>query len=102
MFLLVLAHPGCPAQNPKSRKMVVCVCAILVSHCCCILKVIIVDVTYCTWCMCLCSTVLMLLKMVVEYCQLTSDIPTATPEILNRLIELLKVQCCVTFVMSKN
>jgi len=26
MFLLVLAHPGCPRQNPKSRKTVVCVC----------------------------------------------------------------------------
>jgi len=26
MFLLVLAHPGCCRQNPKSRKMVVCVC----------------------------------------------------------------------------
>jgi len=33
----------------------------------------------------------MLLKMVVEYCQLASDIPAAAPEILNRLIELLKV-----------
>jgi len=26
MFLLVLAHPGCPRQNLESRKMVVCVC----------------------------------------------------------------------------
>jgi len=26
MFLLVPAHPGCPRQNPESRKMVVCVC----------------------------------------------------------------------------
>ena len=26
MFLLVPAHPGCPGQNPKSHKMVVCVC----------------------------------------------------------------------------
>jgi len=26
MLLLVLAHPGCPGQNPKSRKTVVCVC----------------------------------------------------------------------------
>ena len=25
MFLLVLAHPGCPGQNPQSRKTVVCV-----------------------------------------------------------------------------
>jgi len=25
MFLLVLAHPGCPGENPKSHKMVVCV-----------------------------------------------------------------------------
>jgi len=22
MFLLVLAHPGCPGQDPESRKMV--------------------------------------------------------------------------------
>jgi len=26
MFLLVLAHLGCPGQNPEHRKMVVCVC----------------------------------------------------------------------------
>jgi len=26
MFLLVPAHPGCPGQNPKSHKTVVCVC----------------------------------------------------------------------------
>jgi len=26
MFLLVPAQPGCPRQNPKSRKMVMCVC----------------------------------------------------------------------------
>jgi len=29
MFLLVLAHPGCPRQNPERRKMLchfVCVC----------------------------------------------------------------------------
>ena len=25
MFLLVPTHPGCPGQNPKSRKTVVCV-----------------------------------------------------------------------------
>jgi len=25
MFLLVLAHPGCPGQNPESRKTVVVV-----------------------------------------------------------------------------
>jgi len=25
MFLLVMAHPGCPRQNPKSHKTVVCV-----------------------------------------------------------------------------
>jgi len=24
-FLLVPAHPGCPGQNPESRKTVVCV-----------------------------------------------------------------------------
>jgi len=26
MFLLLLAHPGCPRQNPESRKTAVCVC----------------------------------------------------------------------------
>ena len=26
MFLLIPAHLGCPGQNPKSRKTVVCVC----------------------------------------------------------------------------
>jgi len=26
MFLLLLAHPGCPGQNPESHKTVVCVC----------------------------------------------------------------------------
>ena len=25
MYLLVLAHAGCPGQSPQSRKMVVCV-----------------------------------------------------------------------------
>jgi len=29
MFLLVLAHPGCPGQNPESHKMVVWVCVCL-------------------------------------------------------------------------
>jgi len=29
MFLLVLAHPGCPGQNPKSHKTVVCVCVVM-------------------------------------------------------------------------
>jgi len=24
MYLLIPAHPGCPGQNPESRKMVVC------------------------------------------------------------------------------
>ena len=45
----------------------------------------------CNRLLCCFSTVLMLLKMIVEYCQLASDIPSAAPEILNRLIELLKV-----------
>jgi len=52
-------------------------------------------------CVHLWSTVLMLLKMVIEYCQLASDIPTASPEILNRLIELLKVWC-IAFSVCKN
>ena len=26
MYILVLAHPGCPRQSPESHKMVVCVC----------------------------------------------------------------------------
>jgi len=29
MFLPVPAHPGCPGQNPESRKTVVCVCVCL-------------------------------------------------------------------------
>ena len=33
----------------------------------------------------------MLLKMVVEYCQCVDDIPAVTPDLLNRIIELLKV-----------
>lgn len=37
------------------------------------------------------GTVLMLLKMVVEYCQFIDDIPSATPEILNRLVDMLKM-----------
>jgi Vps54-like protein len=36
-------------------------------------------------------TMLMLLKIVVEYCQVITDIPFVTPEVLNRLVELLKV-----------
>ncbi|XP_064600313.1 vacuolar protein sorting-associated protein 54-like [Liolophura sinensis] len=36
------------------------------------------------------GTVLLLLKMVVEYCQLVDDIPSACPDILTRLIDLLK------------
>jgi len=31
MFLLVPAHPGCPGQNLKSRKTVVCVCVYFLS-----------------------------------------------------------------------
>ena len=34
----------------------------------------------------------MLLKMVVEYCQCVDDIPSITPDLLNRVIELLKVR----------
>ena len=37
----------------------------------------------------------MLLKMVVEYCQCVDDIPSAAPELLNRLIELMKVFCSI-------
>jgi len=51
---------------------------------------------------CCCSTVLMLLKMVIEYCQLATDIPSASPEILNRLIELLKVWWCVIFCQCRD
>jgi len=29
MFLLVLAHPGCPGQNPESHKMVVVVVVVI-------------------------------------------------------------------------
>ncbi|XP_059162302.1 vacuolar protein sorting-associated protein 54-like [Physella acuta] len=37
------------------------------------------------------GTVLMLVKMMVEYCQCVVDIPTATPDLLTRLIDLLKM-----------
>ncbi|BFZ07694.1 hypothetical protein BsWGS_10733 [Bradybaena similaris] len=37
------------------------------------------------------GTVLMLVKMMVEYCQCVVDIPSATPDLLTRLIDLLKV-----------
>ena len=33
MFLLVLAQPGCPRQNPQSCKTVVCVCDIQTCTC---------------------------------------------------------------------
>ncbi len=33
----------------------------------------------------------MLLKMVVEYCNCVEDLPAAAPDILSRLVELLKV-----------
>jgi len=33
MFLLVPAHPGCPGQNPESRKrLCVCVCVCVYTH----------------------------------------------------------------------
>ncbi|XP_005105432.1 vacuolar protein sorting-associated protein 54 [Aplysia californica] len=37
------------------------------------------------------GTVLMLIKMMVEYCQCVVDIPSATPDLLTRLIDLLKM-----------
>ncbi|XP_055878405.1 vacuolar protein sorting-associated protein 54-like [Biomphalaria glabrata] len=37
------------------------------------------------------GTVLMLVKMMVEYCQCVVDIPSATPDLLTRLIDLLKM-----------
>lgn len=36
-------------------------------------------------------TVLLLLKMVVEYCQCVDDIPAVAPDLLTRLVDLLKV-----------
>jgi len=38
MFLLVLAHLGCPRQSPESRKTVVCVCV-----CACVRACVCVD-----------------------------------------------------------
>jgi len=32
MYLLVPPHPGCPGQSPESRKMVVCVCVLLLAN----------------------------------------------------------------------
>ncbi|KAK3092497.1 hypothetical protein FSP39_003642 [Pinctada imbricata] len=37
------------------------------------------------------GTVLMLLKMMVEYCQCVDDIPSAAPDLLTRLVDLLKI-----------
>jgi vacuolar protein sorting-associated protein 54 len=37
------------------------------------------------------GTMLMLLKIIIEYCQIITDIPSTTPEVLNRLVELLKM-----------
>jgi len=37
MFFLVPAHPGCPGQNPQSRKTVVYVFVLLVHHYLCVL-----------------------------------------------------------------
>jgi len=37
------------------------------------------------------STVLLLMKMMVEYCQCVDDIPSAAPDLLTRLVDLLKV-----------
>jgi len=31
-YLLVPTHPGCPGQNPQSRKMVVCACKCMHAH----------------------------------------------------------------------
>jgi len=32
MFLLALAHPGCPGQSPESRKMLVVVVVVVIFH----------------------------------------------------------------------
>uniref|UniRef100_UPI00358EE300 vacuolar protein sorting-associated protein 54 n=1 Tax=Myxine glutinosa TaxID=7769 RepID=UPI00358EE300 len=43
------------------------------------------------------STVLLLMRMLFEYCQCVKDIPALTPDILPRLIDLLKLfnsRCC--------
>lgn len=37
------------------------------------------------------GTVLMLIKMVMEYCQCVTDIPNSAPDLLTRLVDLLKV-----------
>lgn len=37
------------------------------------------------------STVLLLLKMLVEYCDCVNNMPTAAADLLTRLVELLKV-----------
>ena len=38
---------------------------------------------------------LLLLKMVVEYCQCVDDIPSVAPDLLTRLVDLLKVSFLV-------
>lgn len=37
------------------------------------------------------GTVLLLMKMMVEYCQCVDDIPSAAPDLLTRLVDLLKI-----------
>ena len=38
-----------------------------------------------------CRSVQMLLKMLLEYCTCLEDLPKSAPDILNKLIEIIKV-----------
>lgn len=38
---------------------------------------------------------LLLIKMVVEYCQCTDDLPMLVTEVLGRLVDMMKVRVCV-------
>ena len=44
---------------------------------------------------------LLLLKMVVEYCQCVDDIPSVAPDLLTRLVDLLKVSA-IEFTMNSH
>ena len=48
-----------------------------------------------------CRTVLLLVNMLVEYCQCVDDTPMLVTDIMNKLFETLKVTVlCVSFFVS--
>ena len=49
---------------------------------------------------CFFRTLLLVIKMIVEYCQCVDDAPMLTAEILTKLCEILKVSILRPFVLS--